>query len=101
VNKPKRQRQPGMRWRFLAHHRTPAGYGDPIDIRDHHYGPSQFDELVVDQWLHIEQMSKHWWWMDVGGVQINVRINNAGNPVRVSVQDVERVDGCRYEGYVG
>jgi hypothetical protein len=89
-----------MRWRLLAHYIHPGGYGDPIDIRDHQYGPAQFDEFVVDHWLHIEQMSAHWWWMDVGGVQINIRVDKDGNATRVSIQDIERRDGCRYEGYV-
>lgn len=34
-----------------------------------------FDELVVDHWLHIEQMDERCWWMRVGDADITININ--------------------------
>ncbi|MFK7998883.1 MAG: hypothetical protein AB8H86_04775 [Polyangiales bacterium] len=40
-----------------------------------------FDELVVDDWLHIEQMSERVWWMRVGDARIFVELDDEGSPV--------------------
>jgi len=37
-----------------------------------------FDELVVDDWLHIEQMDASVWWMRVGDVRLLVTLNSEG-----------------------
>ncbi len=49
--------KPGRRWRVLAW-RGPSR----IELRDE----GTFDELVVDDWLHIEQMTNRTWWMRIG-----------------------------------
>lgn len=47
----------GHTWRVLAH------YGKSrLDLRNE----GQFDELVVDQWLHVEQMGDDQWWIHIG-----------------------------------
>lgn len=44
------------------------------------------DELVIDNWFHIEQMDTNAWWMQVGDACINVYVHEDG---KVDV-DVER-----------
>lgn len=78
----------GIRWRsrslvtrggFLAHPDSGAALGLKATARER----ICFDELVVDDWLHIEQMDDRQWWLSLGGVHIWVRIPVKG-PVVVS-----------------
>jgi len=62
---------PGSKWRFLAHGPTRLHLDDKGEYR--------FDELVVDDWLHIEQMSDREWWMRVGDARIWIQLD--GKPV--------------------
>lgn len=50
---------PGERWRFLA-----WGGSDRI-AHSSEDDPSIFDELIVDNWFHIEQMDDAHWWMAI------------------------------------
>jgi hypothetical protein len=58
----------GHSWRFLA-------WVDDdelaLDSRDH--PGAVFDELVVDDWLHVEQMDRELWWMRIGDLVVWVR----------------------------
>jgi len=98
-----RRRLPGTRWRFLAHH-APTGrggmYGSPIAARSDDHPTSVFDELVVDRWLHVEQMNSGQWWMNVGGVTLLVDVDREGLPRRVMVHGPGDYDvpfpGCDY-----
>jgi hypothetical protein len=60
-----------------------------------------FDELVIDEWLHVEQMDTRHWWMRVGGTHINIWIARDGVPV-VRIHPlaaiVEGKDGERLHG---
>ena len=59
-----------------------------------------FDELVVDHWCHIEQMDTYDWWVNVGGVTVNVTVDRDGRPRRVNVYGPNDYDapreGCEY-----
>jgi hypothetical protein len=33
-----------------------------------------FDELVVDYWLHLEQLDERTWWMRVGDARVRISI---------------------------
>lgn len=61
---------------------------------------SEFDELVVGRWIHLEQMNTGQWWMNVGGVTINVTADRDGRPKMVDVYGpgdyAEPVEGCKY-----
>ena len=48
---------PGTHWRLLAHED-----GEPLEITNR----GLFDELVVDGWLHIENLDPRRWWMRLG-----------------------------------
>lgn len=71
--------QHGREWRLLAHED-----GGPVEVENR----GVFDELVVDQWLHIEQMDTNVWWLRVGDARLWVKLDSQGRPE----VDVER--GC-------
>ncbi len=68
---------PGRRWRLLAldHDGREVELGNQGD----------FDELVVDEWFHIERMDENKWWLRVGDARIWVALVD-GRPT----VDVER-----------
>lgn len=78
---------PGENREHLIHHELP--------------GNTEFDELAVGRWLHIEQMDTGFWWMNVGGVTIQAAADRDGRPTRVTVYGpgdyASPVDGCEYE----
>lgn len=120
-----KKRSAGRNWRLLVHgarnvgdemygaahnvysHQTAADHHEQIRQRLGEYPTkdeetvtvlpdTEFDELVVDQWLHIEQMDSNYWWMNVGGVTVHVTTTKDGKPKRVSVELDNMVDGCEY-----
>lgn len=60
----------------------------------------EFDELVVDEWLHVEAISVNEFWLDVSGVVLNVRVRDDGVPESVMVE-LDRRPGVTYSGGVG
>ena len=84
---------PGFSWRVLAHQRTKTGvqsietYVKQVQLSSDEFdGPVEFDELVIDNWLHLEQMSERNWWMGLGTAEdgrgyewmINVHVDRDG-----------------------
>lgn len=67
----------GSKWRILAH--SSAG---SVGMEDQ----GTFDELVVDDWLHIEQMDDDVWWLRVGDARVMVTLASQSEPT----VDVER-----------
>lgn len=110
-------RRPGGRWRLLVHEMNGRNHGRSHDVEPeppkrkfgehtvHHQlpGNTEFDELVVGRWLHIEQIDTGTWWMNIGGVTVHVTADRDGRPKRVTVHgplDYDApVDGCTYEEY--
>jgi hypothetical protein len=92
-------RRAGSPWRLLVHEyagdgmygishhvaNTPPGGPASGWRRDLVLGNTEFDELVCGRWLHVEQMDSSVWWMQVGGVTINVRVDRDGRPKSVYV----------------
>jgi hypothetical protein len=74
--------QTGGRWRILAH----AG-DKKVELENE----GILDEVVLDDWLHLEQMDERQWWMRVGDARVWINIDDHGR-ARV---DVER--GCYEE----
>lgn len=72
-----RLRTPGSTWRLRAEARS----GESIDVGD----AGVFDELVVDDWFHIEQMDARVWWFCVGN----------GDDVRHFFVNIDRNGGAR------
>jgi hypothetical protein len=69
--------EPGRRWRILARRE-----GEKIELENQ----GAFDELVVDDWLHVEQMDDNVWWLRVGDVRLFVTVSETEPPT----VDVER-----------
>lgn len=61
---------------------------------------TEFDELAVGRWIHLEQMDAGKWWMNVGGVTVNVTADRDGRPKVVDVYGPgdydDAAEGCRY-----
>ena len=69
---------PGSRWRILTH-----GRGAAFLNLTSGEAPSVFDELVIDDWFHLEQMDGRRWWMAVSDGQggrhvLRIRIDRNG-----------------------
>lgn len=61
--------KPGARWRVQSQ------VGDAkVELRN----VGIFDEIVVDDWLHVEQMNDRLWWMQLGGACFAVSIARSG-----------------------
>lgn len=113
-------RRAGSRWRILVHEWRGSKYpgqptyghayhvgSQPRDAEDGPYVTSttlegtEFDELVIGRWIHLEQMDAGKWWMNVAGITIDIAVDRDGRPKRVLVQGPEDcagpVDGCTYE----
>lgn len=109
-----RLRRAGTPWRILVHRVVGGGRSDlaydvasdkrtreDSDCYRHIELPgTEFDELVVGKWIHIEQMDTGKWWMSIGGVVIWVRADRDGRPTSVDVYGpnayAEAVEGCEY-----
>lgn len=72
----------GRRWRLLAGSGTKT-----VEVENQ----GTLDELVVDDWLHLEHMEGRQWWLRVGDARLWISVDEAG---KVQV-DVER--GCYAE----
>jgi hypothetical protein len=69
--------EPGKKWRVLAHRDD-----GKVELEDQ----GTFDELVLDDWLHIEQMDNDVWWLRVGDACLFVTVSVTEPPT----VDVER-----------
>ena len=116
-------RRPGSPWRLLVHdvpakgsrmygaaHHVSSTQGRRLEEIEARLGlppgdrstfsvlpGTEFDEIVVGRWLHVEQMGTGLWWMDVGGVTVHVTADRVGRPRRVTVHSEDPVPGCVYE----
>jgi hypothetical protein len=94
VSLPKRHR-PGSQWRILAHTLASDGsYVGPIEDSSEKYPATEFDELVVDEWLHLEQMDSRIWSLRVGPLLITTTVGERGQAREVYVED-DQGDGWR------
>jgi hypothetical protein len=69
--------RPGKSWRVLA-----QTSNERAEMRN----VSEFDELVVDQWLHVERMTNSEWWLQVGDARICVTVGNDGKAKKVTIE---------------
>lgn len=74
--KKKSKRQPfGSNWVVRAQD-CPGAPGGHFEVKNQ----GIFDELVVDNWLHLEQMGPKTWWMSLGDAYIWVELDSSGQP---------------------
>lgn len=117
----KRLRRAGSPWRILVHHyigRQPDGIMYDVShhvtnqasfggrtpasefSKTHLIEGTEFDELVVGNWIHVEQMNTTAWWMNIGGVTINLSVDRDGRPRAVDVYGPDdwasAEDGVKY-----
>lgn len=71
---------PGYKWRVLAHHDNGGITERQYDAKDR----VCFDELVVDDWFHMEQMDTRDWHVIIGDHHIDVHIPESGPPTLVA-----------------
>lgn len=61
---------------------------------------TEFDELVIGSWIHLEQMDTGVWWMNIGGVTVNIKADRDGRPKRIDVYGpgdyADAAEGCAY-----
>ena len=77
---PKRHK-PGTEWRMLAWSEDDTPIAASSDGT-----AGTFDELVVDRWLHLEQMSTRHWWMRLGPLHVNVVVGERGEITSILVE---------------
>ncbi len=79
--------KPGYRWRWLAWNRkTGEKHTQSFDQKD----DVCFDELVIDDWFHLEQMNERHWWLGLGrgGDTLHIRIQiPAKGQITVGIED--------------
>ena len=44
-----------------------------------------FDELVIDDWLHLERMNENTWWLGLGDKRIWIRLDDTSK-AQVSIE---------------
>ncbi len=73
-----------------------AGLSETINLPG-----TEFDELVIGHWIHLEQTNANQWWMNVGGVTVWVTADRDGHPKHVDVYGpndyAQPEPGCTYE----
>lgn len=70
----------GGSWRFQAWHVQSDGMQDPpirLDSAEID-GPTEFDELVVGNWFHMEQMDDCRWVVGIGPIGVYVEVHADG-----------------------
>jgi hypothetical protein len=70
----KRRGPCGSRWRILA--QAVRGRKQVEACGD---GTTVFDELVVDDWFHLEQMRAREWWLAIGDARLWITIRRDGS----------------------
>lgn len=74
-----RRKSPGKFWRVRA-------YGRKGSVSLENEGA--FDELVVGDWIHLEQMDKRVWWMRLGDREFDIVIpRDPKKPVQVKERE--------------
>lgn len=120
-----RIRRAGARWRVLVHEMLPRGFSG----NSHHFGTKSalgrdtedrtvecadgtfhmrhtvldgydLDEVVVGQFLHLEQKDVGQYWLNIAGVTIWIQADRDGRPLEVDVFGPtdydDPVNGCKY-----
>ncbi|XXX76644.1 hypothetical protein WMF30_54250 [Sorangium sp. So ce134] len=63
------QGAPGARWRILAHRESSS-----IEVENQ----GTVDEVVIDDWLYLEQVNEREWWLRVGDARVLIEIEQHG-----------------------
>jgi hypothetical protein len=74
---------PGTRWRMRCYDGESA-----VEMKDH----GILDEVVVDDWFHLEQMDYQEWHLGLGNISIWIRIDKDGKP-NIEIQGWQPIPG--------
>lgn len=75
-NEPPPTSLPGSEWRISAFKN-----GEKVEVADQ----GVLDEVVIQPWLHLEQLDEREWWMRLGDARILINIAADGQ-VQVDVE---------------
>lgn len=80
---------PGYQWRTLAHHDngTEIAASSGTD-------PVCFDELVIDDWFHLEQMDDRDWHLIIGHRHFHIHIHDNSQTATLIDEGEVDVHGC-------
>jgi hypothetical protein len=80
-----------QRWRFQVDRDSTQErfeiHSDPKRTTGWTITNSVIDELVIDQWFHLELMGGRDYWMQIGDVVINVRVGKDGKAESMTVEN--------------
>lgn len=77
ASKPKSE-APGSYWRLTTKSKSKNSLGLEIESLGN---KGIFDELVIDQWFHIEQMDDRSWWGRIGPLDLWITIDDNNDPI--------------------
>jgi hypothetical protein len=81
--------KPGYKWRTLAKTENRDVYAENSgSLQRDHKGKKNFyfDELVIDQWFHLEMMDENSYWMRVGEYRIDIKFIDGSDKPEVYVE---------------
>lgn len=80
TRKTKPRDPPGTHWKVLAQDESGGRFRASSEDYDF-----VFDEVVLDRWLHLEQMDRGHYWMQLGPLHLNVSLKANGDvDIRIS-----------------
>lgn len=79
--------KPESKWRLQVN--TPEGIQTTLHLNSSQHPNSVFDELVIDDWFHLEQMDEKDYWMRLGQLTIRIHLGEAGPDVSVCNETTE------------
>ena len=83
---PDKKFNPGYSWRFNAPSNREKSSFRNVEGDGHSY----VDELVIDDWFHLEMMDHGSWWLRIGNnLNINISIDIDGNS-SISIDDYNK-----------
>lgn len=83
--------KPGYKWRSLI--KTDLNSTSrqlTHENNENHFLPTYFDELVIDQWFHLEMIDENLYWMRVGDYKVDIKFNGDSDCPEVYVEKEEK-----------
>jgi hypothetical protein len=76
----------GKKWRIFA--KSFDGRLTTSVNREQKENKEFFDELVIDNWMHLEWQEGNTWWMRLGPHAFHIKVNPGGEPdISVDLND--------------
>jgi hypothetical protein len=84
--------KPGYKWRILAKNslfkkeNSIKALQSEVSFSNFVF-PSYFDELVIDDWLHLEMMDENSYWMRIGNYRIDIKFDRDIKDPIISIEE--------------